>query len=167
MKRILILNGSARQNGHTAALTKAFTAGVESTGNEVREIWLQNKNIHECLGCRACARMDDFCVQKDDMQEVYEAFVWADVIAFASPLYFGGITGTLKTATDRLYSFWMKSSWRVEKECALLLTANSPVFQQALMWYKVFTDYCGWRSWGTVLGTGRTREASQLGASIQ
>lgn len=166
MKRILILNGAARRNGKTDVLVHAFTEGADHAGNEIREIQLQDKVIHECLGCQACARMSEFCVQKDDMEKVYEGFLWADVIVFASPIYFGGITGTLKIATDRLYSMWMKNGWRVEKECAMLLTANSPIFDQALMWYSVFTKFSGWKSWGEVLGSGKTAQAAALGASI-
>jgi len=165
VKNILILNGAARKNGNTDALVKAFMRGAEQAGNEVCEIRLCDLTIHECLGCQACGRMNDFCVQKDDMRTVYEAFGRADVIVFASPIYFGGITGTLKTATDRLYSFWMKNG-TVQKECALLLTANSPIYDQALLWYQVFTRFCRWKDWGKVLGSGKTEAASKLGAFI-
>ena len=102
------------------------------------------------------------------MTEVYREVAWADVIVFASPMYFGGITGTLKTATDRFYSFWMKNNWSFQKECALMISANSYERGQILEWYKVYAEYSGWKSRGTVfsLGNEKTEDANTLGASI-
>lgn len=104
MKNILILNGSPRKNGKTASLVKAFTEGAAKSGNEVREFYLNGMNIKGCLGCEACSRNGGKCVQRDDMDTVNEAFLWADVVVFASPMYWGTITGQLKIVIDRLYA---------------------------------------------------------------
>ena len=105
MKKIMILNGSARTNGKTSALTRAFIEGAEQNGNEVREFFLTKMNIRECTGCDACVLGKvATCAQKDDMESIYEAYEWADVVVFASPLYWWHITGLLKMAVDRLYS---------------------------------------------------------------
>ena len=93
MKKILILNGSPRKNGSTASLIKAFTEGAEDAGNEVKDLYISGMNIGGCLACEACSRNGGQCVQKDDMEKVNEAYLWADVIVFASPMYWGTVLG--------------------------------------------------------------------------
>ena len=93
MANIMILNGAARKNGNTAQLVKSFTEGAESSGNTVREFYLQTMNIHGCLGCNSCARAGknsvNPCVQQDDMAAINEAFMASDVVVFASRSIFG------------------------------------------------------------------------------
>lgn len=56
MANILILNGAPRKNGSTASLIGAFADGAVSSGNEVREAYIQGMDIKNCLGCDACMR---------------------------------------------------------------------------------------------------------------
>lgn len=44
-KKIIILNGSPRKSGNTAALISAFTKGAEEAGNYVTEFFLDSMNI--------------------------------------------------------------------------------------------------------------------------
>ncbi|MCD7855270.1 MAG: flavodoxin family protein [Clostridiales bacterium] len=104
-KKILVLNGAARKNGSTAKLIRSFTEGARSAGHSVKEFYLDGMNIHSCKGCLHAGRdTHSPCSQKDDMDQIYSAFADCDVVVFASPLYFWTITGTLKTAADRLYA---------------------------------------------------------------
>ena len=167
MKKIVILNGSPRKNGKTASLVKAFTEGAASAGNEVKELYLQGVNIGGCMACEACSRNSGKCVQKDDMAQVNEAVEWCDVIVFASPMYWGTITGQLKIVVDRLYAEFNKLGWSgFNRETALLMTARGNSFDMALDFYGIFTKMMGWKDWGTVLGAGKEEEARKLGASI-
>jgi multimeric flavodoxin WrbA len=79
MKKIIILNGARKKNGNTAALIKAFREGTEVAGNSVTEFHLQTMNIKGCLDCRGCAHKPAGdpapCVQKDDMQQIYDAYL--------------------------------------------------------------------------------------------
>ena len=168
MKRILILNGSPRKNGKTASLVKAFAGGAKSSGNEVRELYLQGMSIGGCLACEACGRNGGQCVQKDDMAKVNEGVEWCDAIVFASPMYWGTITGQLKVTIDRLYSEFNKLGWGgFNREAALLMTARGDSYQMALDFYGIFTKMLGWKDWGMVLGAGKEDEARALGASIR
>lgn len=173
MKRIVILNGAGKKNGNTAALIKAFMDGAESAGNEVKEFYLQTMSIHGCLNCQGCARKQKGdlhpCVQKDDMDQIYEACKEADILVFASPVYWFSVTGTLKTAVDRLYApqcNWGSAGFK--KETAFLMTSGAPAEYNPLPveWYRYFEQQLGWKSLGMVLGAGRTDEARKLGASI-
>ena len=172
MKKILILNGAGKKNGNTAELIKAFTEGAESAGNTVTEFYLQTMSIHGCLDCHGCARKEKGiphpCVQRDDMDQIYEAFTACDVLVFASPVYWFEITGTLKTAVDRLYAVQSNLGFEAcNRDTVLLLTSGAPAEQNVLpiQWYGIF-EQLGWKSLGMVLGTGKTEEARKLGASI-
>lgn len=56
MKNIIILNGAAKKNGHTAGLIEAFSEGAKSAGNSVKEFYLQGMEINGCLDCGGCLR---------------------------------------------------------------------------------------------------------------
>ena len=79
-KKVVILNGSPRRAGNTAALAAEFTRGAEEAGNTVVEFFLDSMDIHGCKGCfgghssRECP-----CAQKDDMDEIYPAVKECDV----------------------------------------------------------------------------------------
>ena len=104
-KKIIILNGAARKNGNTVGLVEAFEDGAKSAGNQVKTFYLDGMEIHSCKGClRAGRDSKSPCSQKDDMDQIYAEFEDADVVVFASPVYFWTITGILKTVADRLYA---------------------------------------------------------------
>ena len=167
MKKILILNGSPRKNGTTVSLIKAFTEGALSAGNEVRELHVSSMDIKGCLACEACSKNGGVCVQKDDMTIVNEATEWADVIVFASPMFFGTVTAQLKTVLDRWYALFNKLGFgNFRKEIAFIMTARGDSYDIALQFYGIFTGMLGWKDWGTVLGRGKEDEARSTGASI-
>ncbi len=183
MSNILILNSAARKKGNTADLIHSFTEGAKENGNEIREIYLADKNIHTCLGCTACTKNGGNCVQKDDMSLVYDGMEWADVIVFASPIYFNSITGLLKMVNDRMFSYWNKhflsGSETPKKKTALILTSAGHSLDQALGWYSFFEQYGHWENLGVIGGSGNglgigkaedptgMKEARELGTSIR
>ena len=87
-KRILVLVGSPRRRGNTDCLADAFIRGAQEAGHETEKIYLKDKKVSGCLGCGACQRNGGSCVQKDDMQEIYEKWLAADAVVLASPVYF-------------------------------------------------------------------------------
>ena len=114
-KKILILNGSPRSKGNTAMLCDAFSAGARSAGHQVTLFDLHRLDIHGCLGCvKGGKDPASPCVQKDDMGLIYPAYREADIIVLASPMYYWGFSGQLKTAFDRLFAVaeCFPSSWR-------------------------------------------------------
>ncbi|MBQ6273904.1 MAG: flavodoxin family protein [Oscillospiraceae bacterium] len=104
-KKIIILNGSPRPNGNTAALTAQFRKGAEEAGNTVTEFQLAKMNIRGCLGCWQGGKDPAHpCVQRDDMERIYPVYREADIVVLASPLYYWFISGHLKNAFDRLFA---------------------------------------------------------------
>ena len=164
MKKIVVLNGSPRKSGKTASLVKAFTEGAESAGNEVRELYLQGMKIGGCLACESSQRNDGVCIQKDDMEIVREAFLWADVVVFASPQYWGTITGQLKIVIDRLYAVLFAAP--VKKKFVVIMTARGNMYDMTEDFFSIFTRFLGWKNLGNVLGAGKESEAKELGARI-
>ena len=73
-KQILILNGSPRIHGNTAALIDAFTAGAEAAGHNNARFDLAAQDIHGCRGCLGGGKDPRHpCVQRNGMDAVYPA----------------------------------------------------------------------------------------------
>lgn len=110
MKRVLILEGSPRINGNSSLLCGEFEKGANDAGCETEKIHITRKKIAGCLGCDACKRNGGVCIQKDDMSEIREKMINADVIVLASPIYFYSMTSQMKSLIDRTYAFFNELS---------------------------------------------------------
>ncbi len=99
-KRILILSSSPRKGGNSETLVESFANGAKDSGNEVEIIYLREKQYGFCKGCLACQKLGR-CVIKDDAIEIASKMHDADVLVFASPVYYYSISGQLKTMLDR------------------------------------------------------------------
>ena len=179
-KKILILNGSPRMNGNTAALVRSFTEGAGSVGHHVTCFELQKMNIHTCLGCgRGGKDPASPCVQKDDMERIYAAYREAEVVCLASPLYFWTISGQLKCAIDRLYAVAECDGDLAHpaKECVLMMAAEGNDYEETAFWYDHLMNYLGWtdkgkllcggvREVGDIEGNEKLKAAYELGKSL-
>jgi multimeric flavodoxin WrbA len=100
--RIIVLHGSARRGGDTDTLAEHFLSGLEKSGpSEVTHFVPIDMEIAHCRACMSCAGGND-CVIDDDMQAVYPAFLQANVVVLATPMFWGYMTSQLKTLFDRL-----------------------------------------------------------------
>lgn len=102
--RIVVINGSPKgKDGNTNVIVESFLKGAREAGAEARNIFLTEKEIKHCRGCHICwTRGPGQCVIADDTLEVLTEMGNADIIVFASPVYFGNISGMLKTFMDRM-----------------------------------------------------------------
>ena len=169
MKKIIILNGAGKKNGNTAAVIKAFADAAVSNGNEVKEFYLQSMNIKGCLDCGGCRRKeknsDNPCVQNDGMAEIYPFFKEADVVVFASPVYWWDVTGTLKTAIDRLYAGLNNFNGLAPKETVLLMASGGSTIDHMADWYRNFDYWLKWKSLGMAMNS--VEDARRIGANIK
>ena len=99
-KNVLILSTSPRKNSNSEALAAAFARGATEEGNTVETISLRGKDLRFCLGCFACLK-NGKCVIKDDMAEIVPKMEKADVLVFATPIYYYEMSGQMKTLLDR------------------------------------------------------------------
>jgi multimeric flavodoxin WrbA len=109
VKRVLIINGSTRENGNTDTIIASFSDGVNKGGLNIQTAVLRELTINNCLGCCRCRR-EGTCHFTDDMTHLRSMIVKSDVLVFASPNYWCEVTGLMKTFIDRLYFFHHKEN---------------------------------------------------------
>ena len=102
---IVVLSGSPRKGANTDTMVEAFAETAREAGHTVEVVRVASKKIAGCLGCQYCFTHEGTCVQKDDMANVIESLKGADMVVFASPIYWFDITAQEKAAIDRLYAF--------------------------------------------------------------
>lgn len=100
-KKVLILSSSPRRGGNTDTLCDEFMRGAIESGNEAEKIFLRDKTIHYCTGCSTCSLRQKPCPQKDDVAEITDKMVAADVIVLSTPVYFYAMSAQLKAFLDR------------------------------------------------------------------
>lgn len=99
-KKVIIITSSPRKGGNSDSLAESFANGAKESGNSVEIISLADKNIGFCKGCLACVKAQK-CVINDDAAEIIGKMKEADVIVFATPVYYYSVSGQLKTMLDR------------------------------------------------------------------
>lgn len=175
MKKILVVAGGGRPKGNTAQLVDAFVRGAEEAGHFVEKVSLLKTEVNGCLGCNAC-RYGKPCVQKDGFNDLVPKIKEADLIVFASPLYFWTISSKLKAFIERFYCIAEEDPeppyGRYErypvKDSALLMTSADDffwTFEQAVSYYQfAVVNYVGFRDRGMLLagGCGDTNGKPQI-----
>ena len=174
---ILVLNGSPRPQGNTKQMVEAFREGADSSGNKVKVIDVCRKKIGGCLACEYChTKGNGNCIQKDDMQEVYDLLKKAEMIVIASPIYYHGISGQLKCVIDRFYSAAYPKKPITLKKVAMILSSGDPnMYDGALFSFNGdFLDYLGLENMGVFTACGaengsarKLEELKSFGASLK
>lgn len=119
MKNLLILSGSPRKNGNSDILCDEFARGAIDAGHNVEKIRVSEKNIGYCRACYACKK-SGICAIKDDMADILQKMIDADVIVLSSPVYFYSIDAQLKALIDRTVARWLEVK---DKEFYYIVTA--------------------------------------------
>ncbi|MBR1600565.1 MAG: flavodoxin family protein [Alphaproteobacteria bacterium] len=104
-KKVLIISSSFRLQSNSDILAHEAQRGALDAGNDVEFVNLKGKNINPCLGCMACQKTLR-CVQNDDMSKLISKVRNADVLIFATPIYFYEMCGQLKMFLDRCYPLY-------------------------------------------------------------
>lgn len=152
-KKVLMISGSPRKGGNSEILLGQFEKGAREAGNEVEKVDLREKKIAPCMACYGC-RGTKTCVQKDDMGELLEKMVEADVLVLATPVYFYSMDGQLKTMIDRTLPRYTEIA---DKDVYLIATAAAGrrTMERTMDAMKGFTDCLpGARVKGEIYGEG-------------
>lgn len=104
-KKVLVITTSLRTNSNSDLLADAFVKGAKAVGNQVDIVSLKDKTIAFCKGCLACLKTGA-CVIKDDAIEITDKMHDAEVIVFATPIYYYEMAGQMKTLLDRANSLY-------------------------------------------------------------
>jgi multimeric flavodoxin WrbA len=102
--KITTILGSARKNGTSARIARAFTETAATLGASATEYHLNSMQYRGCQGCEGCHTRSDRCVLRDDATQVLDDLYTADIAVFAAPVYFGDTCGQFKLFYDRMWS---------------------------------------------------------------
>ena len=165
MKKVLILSGSPRKNGNSDILCDEFARGAIEAGHEVEKIRVAEKKIGYCRACYAC-RDTGVCAIKDDMAEVLQKMIDADVLVLASPVYFYSIGAQLKALIDRTVARWLEVK---DKEFYYIVTAADEGLASADTTLACFRGYAecveGAKEMGIIYGMGTYEKGEVKGKS--
>ena len=99
-KQVFVISTSPRKGGNSDALADAFLQGAREAGHRVEKVSLSDKTIEFCKGCLTCVKTQR-CVIHDDAGPIVQRMLTADVLVFATPIYYYGMCGQMKTLLDR------------------------------------------------------------------
>ncbi len=177
-KNVLIISSSPRKGGNSDTLCDEFMKGAMEAGNNVEKVRLSEKKINFCTGCGVCNTTHK-CVQRDEMEEILNKMVEADVIVLATPTYFYAMDGQMKTFIDRTVPRYTEIS---NKDFYFIVSAadsNKSSLDKVIESFRGFTEDClenphekgiiyGVSSWqiGDIKNTPAIEEAYKMGKTV-
>jgi multimeric flavodoxin WrbA len=154
-KNVLVLSSSPRKGGNSDLLCDQFVLGAREAGHGAEKVFLRDKIINYCTGCGTCFEGAKRCPQKDDMPEVLEKMIAADVIVMATPVYFYTMAAQMKTLIDRTCSRYTEIK---DKEFYFIVAAadtSKQAMERTLEGLRGFTScLSGAKEKGVIYGTG-------------
>lgn len=153
--KICVLMGSPNVQGSTSLLVSGFRKGAEQAGHSVEIIDVTRADVNPCIGCVSCG-YEGPCVQKDGVSAIKKTILSSDMIVFATPLYYYGMTAQLKTVVDRFCSYNSSLTARHLKSALLTVAWNADnwTFDALESHYKTLVRYLNLQDQGMVLGRG-------------
>lgn len=177
-KNVLILSGSPRKGGNSDILCDEFMKGAVESGNKVEKIRVAEKKIAPCSACYFCRDNGGKCVHKDDMAEVLQKMIDADVLVLASPVYFYSVDAQLKALIDRTVARWLEVK---NKDFYYIVTMADEELSSADTTIACFRGYAdcvsGAKEKGILIGNGvyekeeinntnKLKEAYEMGKNV-
>jgi multimeric flavodoxin WrbA len=136
MGKVIAVNGSPRRAWNTATLLKSALDGAESVGAQTRMVHLYDLDFQGCRSCFACKRKGNtrngLCAVSDDLELVLADILKCDVLLLGSPIYFGDVTGEMRSFLERLlfpnvsYDAFGVSDFPGRVSCGWIFTMNCP-----------------------------------------
>lgn len=105
MKKVIVISTSLRVDSNSDMLADKFIEGAQAAGNEVEKITLSGKSIGFCKGCLACQKLGK-CVIDDDANAIMQKVLEADVVCWATPIYYYEMSGQMKVLIDRMNAMY-------------------------------------------------------------
>jgi len=159
-KRIVIVKGSPRSNGNSAALADQVAAGAREAGALVECFFLHEMEINACDACDACqTKAYAGCIVEDDMQTIYRALLDADALVIASPVYWFTVSAQTKLFMDRCYALIDEGGYSLRKKKIGIVMSygdSDPFDSGAVNAFRTFQDgfrYIGAEIAGFVYGS--------------
>ena len=153
--KITILFGSPNRKGSTNILVENFVRGATEAGHECEVLDVCHMNIHPCTGCVACG-YEGPCVQKDNVEQIRAKLVASEMVVFATPLYYYGMSAQLKIVVDRFCAYNSSLNSKHLKSALLTVAWNADdwTFEALEAHYKTLVRYINFEDKGMILGYG-------------
>lgn len=119
-KKVVVITGSPRKNGNSAAMAEAFIKAAEEKGHTVTRFDAAMMNVGGCHACETCFKSGKTCSFDDDFNTIAPHILEADDIVFAMPVYWYSIPGQIKNVIDKIYSFCVAGKDVAGKGCGLI-----------------------------------------------
>lgn len=152
--KILIITGSPRKNGNSNFLVDNFIKGATEKGHKIFRFDSAFKKVHPCIACNKCGMNGD-CIFNDDFNYVRENLVDSDMVVFATPMYYFGISAQLKAVIDRFYA--INGKIHIPKKTALIMTyadTEEKEAQPIKKHFETLINYLGWTNVGEIVASG-------------
>jgi multimeric flavodoxin WrbA len=156
-KNILVLTGSPRKGGNTDKLADAFIAGAQQAGHTTVKFTTADKHIKGCIDCQTCFSRGSACSVPDDFVNLTPLLEQADMVVFATPMYWFSFPVQLKAAIDKFYSYLISKRTLKIKECVLLVSGGGTdlnTYDGIVKPYKLIADFLNWEDSGIVIVPG-------------
>jgi multimeric flavodoxin WrbA len=134
--KVVAFNGSPRKEWNTATLLKKALEGAKSQGAKIELVHLYDLNFKGCISCFACktkgGKSYGKCAVKDDLAPILKKVEKADVIILGSPIYYGSVSGEMRSFMERLlfpytaYTYPPRSLFPRKIHTGLIYTMNAP-----------------------------------------
>ncbi|MCR5026902.1 MAG: flavodoxin family protein [Methanobrevibacter sp.] len=102
-KKVVVISSSPRKGGNSDTLCDEFVKGAKEAGNDAVKYFLEEIEFDSCKACMRCKTPERECYQEDQISIILDDMMEADVIVYATPIYYYEMTGTLKMFFDRCY----------------------------------------------------------------
>lgn len=158
--KVLSIIGSPIKNGITERLVDELNQGLISKreDGETDKLFLQDYDISACIACNACQEsLDTRCVIQDDMVNIYPKIEAADVLVFATPIYWWNISAQLKLLIDRMYALLKDddiSNFKGKKVVLLMTYAGSRPNSGPKIVERIFEDICEYLNMDLIVTLG-------------
>ena len=145
--KALLFNGSPRK-GNTYTALKALKRGLVNINElELWEVDAYEASVAPCVACDACASSGK-CICDDDTNEIIDAVAEADLIVFATPVYWWGVTAQMKLIIDKLYAQCNKMK-TLNKQVGIIIVGEAeqddPQYDIIPKQFECICDYLGWQ----------------------
>ena len=173
-KSILVIKGSPKKDGNTAALVEWFAEGAKSAGAtvEVLNAGAFKTVVNGCQSCRACQKREEYgCVFNDDVKVALDKMIKSDVIVMATPLYFFSASAQIKQVFDRMFSLYkwdnaantMKTALNGKTFAVIASAFEAEGFDALEAPFKLTADYSGMKYASLIVpNAGESGEVKKL-----
>lgn len=181
MKNILVLTGSHRKGGNSDKLADAFIRGAQQAGHNVIRFSTADKNLQGCIGCGTCFSKGAACSVPDDFSQLAPLLEAADMLVFATPVYWFTFPAPLKAAIEKLFAYFSTKRPLKIRSCALLCCGGSwpeeSKYDGIIKTYQLTAQLMEWQDKGIIiannteakddiLSTDGLQRAEALGRSL-